>query len=79
MLTPSLGYEAGKGRELELEKQLAQRRLLAEAREVQRLQQPGLLDRIVDRLKAIGRRAARPNTQQPQQEAGQFPRQQPAL
>jgi hypothetical protein len=75
MLTPSIGYEAGKGRELELEKQLARRRLLAEARESQRLQQASLLDRIVERLKAIGRRPAMPR---PERETGQFHRQQPA-
>jgi hypothetical protein len=78
MLTPSIGYEAGKGRELELERQLARRRLLAEARDAQRSQQPqhpSLLDRIVERLKAIGRRR---DERSPDLEIGGFQRQRPA-
>jgi hypothetical protein len=75
MLTPSIGYEAGKGRELELERQLARRRLLAEAREAQRSQQPSLLERIVERLKAIGRRR---DERSPDLEIGGFQRQRPA-
>ena len=78
MLTPSIGYEAGKGRELELEKQLARRRLLAEAREAQRLQQPSLLERIVERLKAIGARGRRRDERSPDLEIGGFQRQRPA-
>jgi hypothetical protein len=75
MLTPSIGYEAGKGRELELERKLARRRLLAEAREAQRSQQPSLLERIVERLKAIGRRR---DERSPDLEIGGFQRQRPA-
>jgi hypothetical protein len=53
MLTPTMGYEAGKGRALELERKLAARRLLEEALTVQRLEQPSLLERLVERLKQV--------------------------
>jgi hypothetical protein len=53
MLTPTMGYEAGKGRALELERKLAARRQLEEALAVQRLEQPSLLERLVERLKKV--------------------------
>ncbi|MDT8307109.1 MAG: hypothetical protein RRC07_14350 [Anaerolineae bacterium] len=55
MLTPSMDYEVGKGRMLELERKLAVRRLVAEAQASQRLQQPSVLDRLVERMKEIAR------------------------
>jgi hypothetical protein len=59
MLTPSLGFEAGKGRELELERKAAARRQLEEARAGQRVQppprRPSLLQRIKDAVAPAGR------------------------
>lgn len=65
MLTPSMDYAVGKGRMFELERKAAQRRLVDEALASQRLQQPSLLDKLVERLKetarvAGGRRTALP-------------------
>lgn len=53
MLTPTMGYEAGKGRALELERKLAARRQLEEALAVQRLERRSLLERLVERLKKV--------------------------
>jgi hypothetical protein len=53
MLTPTIGYEAGKGRALELERKLAARRQLEEALAVQRAERRSLLERLVERLKKV--------------------------
>jgi hypothetical protein len=51
MLTPSLGYEAGKGRELELERKIAARRQLEEAIAGQRDQEPAVRRSLLQRIK----------------------------
>ena len=51
MLTPSIGYEAGKGREFELERKIAARRQLEEALAGQRLQQPAVRTSLLQRIK----------------------------
>jgi hypothetical protein len=53
MLTPTMSYEAGKGRALELERKLAARRQLAEALAVKRVERRSLLERLVERLKKV--------------------------
>jgi hypothetical protein len=59
MLTPSMSYEVGKGRQFELEQKAAQRRQVEEALASQRLEQPSLLDKIAERLKETARVAGR--------------------
>jgi hypothetical protein len=51
MLPPSMDYEVGKGRIFELEQKAAARRQLEEALAGQRRQQPGLLSRLLKRMK----------------------------
>lgn len=72
MLTPTMDYEVGRGRMLELEQKLAARRLLDEALASQRLQQPSLLDRLVERMKKTAGWAARRGSTLPGVEVSDF-------
>lgn len=53
MLPPMMGYEAGRGRELELEQKIAARRQLEEALSARRLEQPSLLEKLVESLRNV--------------------------
>jgi hypothetical protein len=53
MLPPMMGYEAGRGREMELERKIAERRQVVEAVASQRLKQPSLLEKLVSSLKRM--------------------------
>lgn len=78
MLTPSMDYEVGRGRMLELEQKLAARRLLDEALASQRLQQPSLLDRLVERMKKTAEWVGHRGSTLPGVDADVFGMQQPA-
>jgi hypothetical protein len=75
MLTPSLGYEAGKGRELELERKIAARRQLEEAIAGQRLEQPGVRSSLLQRIRDAFAPARRADAGAPEAGAYQKPRQ----